>query len=463
MALTALHELGFIHRDLKPSNVLLRSNGYLCLSDFGLSARIVPVSDGAGAGAKTAVEAASASQPTADSSACLTAEEVDVLHRRVGTRGFWAPEVVRHERQGSATDWWSLGVLLGWAATGSHPMHRKWDRRDAPASGHIPIAPWEPPSKAASGAGPSSCALSCVPPRSPAQGTPVGHLSSPVSSSSPVLSSPSLSSPLERTADSSSRSSPVCASQAYPLTTHQSSPTHLSTGSPELLPPPSEGGRHRSDSSDRGSTDGDYSRGSARESSGINSGSVRGSANSVAPRTYQRHATRLAEDGLNYNTLYMPSSVLLKGMSAEVAGLVGALLERDPERRMGAVGVRAHPFLADVEFELMRGGEVLPAPFVPDPHLVYAKDAIPGDTQAMLLDGGSGKGGGNCSERALGTNLAADAAASGGASARADARRVLEGWRYACGTRAYAIELEQFASKHTTAQILALPEPTAEE
>ncbi len=34
-ALEYLHSLNIVHRDLKPENVMLNSDGYLCLSDFG--------------------------------------------------------------------------------------------------------------------------------------------------------------------------------------------------------------------------------------------------------------------------------------------------------------------------------------------------------------------------------------------------------------------------------------------
>lgn len=36
-AIRALHSRGFIHRDLKPRNWLIKSDGHLCLTDFGLS------------------------------------------------------------------------------------------------------------------------------------------------------------------------------------------------------------------------------------------------------------------------------------------------------------------------------------------------------------------------------------------------------------------------------------------
>jgi serine/threonine protein kinase len=37
-----------------------------------------------------------------------------------------APEVIRRESQSEAADWWSLGVVLAYTATGVHPFRRHW-------------------------------------------------------------------------------------------------------------------------------------------------------------------------------------------------------------------------------------------------------------------------------------------------------------------------------------------------
>lgn len=86
--------------------MLINRNGYIVLTDFGLAASL----DGEPAG----------------------------LRGKTGTRGYWAPEVVRKEPQAESADWWSLGVVLAYAATGRHPFRRRdWRRPSASAAPHL--------------------------------------------------------------------------------------------------------------------------------------------------------------------------------------------------------------------------------------------------------------------------------------------------------------------------------------
>ncbi|WP_431954765.1 bifunctional serine/threonine-protein kinase/ABC transporter substrate-binding protein [Actinacidiphila sp. bgisy167] len=89
-ALTAVHDVGLVHRDVKPGNVLLAVDGPR-LIDFGI---------------------ARATEETALTSAGMI----------VGTPGFLAPEQARAQPASPASDVFSLGCLLSYAATGRLPF-----------------------------------------------------------------------------------------------------------------------------------------------------------------------------------------------------------------------------------------------------------------------------------------------------------------------------------------------------
>ncbi len=88
--LGAVHAAGVIHRDLKPANVLLAEDGPR-LIDFGIS------------------QAADFAQITSPTSV-------------LGTPGFIAPELVQGEPAGPASDIFTLGAVLAYAATGELPF-----------------------------------------------------------------------------------------------------------------------------------------------------------------------------------------------------------------------------------------------------------------------------------------------------------------------------------------------------
>ena len=88
--LGAVHAAGVIHRDLKPANVLLAEDGPR-LIDFGIS------------------QAADFAQITSPTSV-------------LGTPGFIAPELVQGEPAGPASDIFTLGAVLAYAATGEFPF-----------------------------------------------------------------------------------------------------------------------------------------------------------------------------------------------------------------------------------------------------------------------------------------------------------------------------------------------------
>ncbi|MEV6287151.1 serine/threonine-protein kinase [Kribbella sp. NPDC051770] len=91
-ALVAIHRAGVVHRDLKPSNILLTDNGPRVI-DFGIARALEDVN--------------------------LTATGIVV-----GTPGYLSPEQITGEPIGPASDLFSLGGVLVFAASGQGPFGR---------------------------------------------------------------------------------------------------------------------------------------------------------------------------------------------------------------------------------------------------------------------------------------------------------------------------------------------------
>ncbi len=100
--LAKAHSAGIIHRDLKPENMMISSDGYVKILDFGLAKLLA--------------------QPGADSEADTMTKEGTVAGAVMGTASYMSPEQALGKPLDARTDVFSLGAVLYELATGSRPF-----------------------------------------------------------------------------------------------------------------------------------------------------------------------------------------------------------------------------------------------------------------------------------------------------------------------------------------------------
>jgi hypothetical protein len=106
-ALAVAHRHGIVHRDLKPQNVMRTPSGGVKVLDFDLAHRVGERPDG------EATEGGGGSAPEGDCSAATPAGTL------VGTVGYMSPEQANGDPLTTASDLYSLGILLHELVTGA--------------------------------------------------------------------------------------------------------------------------------------------------------------------------------------------------------------------------------------------------------------------------------------------------------------------------------------------------------
>ena len=139
-ALRAAHQADIVHRDLKPENVMVRSDGYVKVLDFGLAERMP---------SSRATQAAR----VATTDATLTALPTEGVYRRLslpgqilGTIPYMSPEQIQGREVDQRSDLFAFGIIFYEMLTGRHP----WPRPSPVETLHAILHDDPPPIPAAS-------------------------------------------------------------------------------------------------------------------------------------------------------------------------------------------------------------------------------------------------------------------------------------------------------------------------
>ena len=97
IGLGKLHEKGIMHRDLKLENIMLDTNGYVKIIDFGMAKMLETPNQ--------------------------------LAHTVCGTPEYYAPELINEEGYDKTVDWWACGILIYEMLTGVTPFFAQMRNR----------------------------------------------------------------------------------------------------------------------------------------------------------------------------------------------------------------------------------------------------------------------------------------------------------------------------------------------